>query len=126
MSLPTNAKATVTSDSLSVLLWLDFKVNNRGDDIDENDEEFQTFSLEKNNVVIGKLYTDGGLELTFECNETIAISIKLNDVEVDCTEFVTTDGCRSLTFDLDDFGKGAYEINATMPDGSVQTATFEY
>lgn len=108
------------------LLWLEFKVNNRSDDIDENDEEFQTFSLEKDDVVIGKLYTDGNLELTFEYNETVAVSIKINDAEVSNTEFIPIESDRTLTFDLDDFGKGMYEVNVTMSDGSVQTATFEY
>ena len=126
MSLPTNARVETTSDSLSVLLWLEFKVNNRSDDIDENDEEFQTFSLEKDDVVIGKLYTDGNLELTFEYNATVAVSIKINDAEVSNTEFIPIESDRTLTFDLDDFGKGMYEVNVTMSDGCVQTAAFEY
>lgn len=124
MSLPTNVKASVASDSLSVLLWLDFKVNNRGDDIDEDDDYFETFSLKED--VIGKLYTDGQMELTFDSNEVVTVAVNLNDSEVSSVEFVPTDGDRSLTFDLDDFGKGAYEINVTMSDGCVQTATFEY
>lgn len=126
MNLPTNVRAEMTSDSLSVLLWLEFKENNnRGDGIDDdNDEAFVTYSLHQN--VYGKIYTDGQMELIFNNSETIAVSIKLNDAEVSSTEFVPAEGDNSLTFDLDDFGKGAYEINVTMSDGSVQTATFEY
>ena len=55
-----------------------------------------------------------------------AFSINLNDSEVSSVEFVPTEGDKSLTFDLDDFGKGMYEVNVTMSDGCVQTATFEY
>lgn len=125
MNLPTNVRAEMTSDSLSVLLWLEFKVdNNRGDDIDDNEEAHVTYSLHQN--VYGKIYTGGQMELIFNSSETIAVSIKLNDAEVSSTEFVPAEGDNSLTFDLDDFGKGAYEINVTMSDGSVQTATFEY
>ena len=126
INLPTNVKAEMTSDSLSVLLWLEFKENdNRGDDIDDdNDDAFVTYSLHQN--VYGKIYTDGQMELIFNNSETIAVSIKLNDAEVSSTEFVPAEGDNSLTFDLDDFGKGMYEVNVTMSDGSVQTATFEY
>lgn len=126
INLPTNVKAEMTSDSLSVLLWLEFKENdNRGDDIDDdNDDAFVTYSLHQN--VYGKIYTDGQMELIFNNSEIIAVSIKLNDAEVSSTEFVPTEGDKSLTFDLDDFGKGMYEVNVTMSDGCVQTATFEY
>lgn len=124
MTLPTNVRAEMTSDSLSVLLWLEFKVNNGGGDIDENDDAIKPYSLSY--VVSGKLYSDGLMELIFNNSETIAVSVKLNDVEVSSTDFVPAEGDNSLTFDLDDYGKGAYEVNVTMLDGSVQTATFEY
>lgn len=124
MILPTNVKAEMTSDSLSVLLWLDFKVNHKDGDIVNNDDGVKPYSLLYD--VVGKLYTDGQMDLTFGKNEPVSVSIKLNDAEVSSVEFVPTDGDRSLTFDLDDFGKGAYEVNVTMLDGSVQTATFEY
>lgn len=124
MILPTNVKAEMTSDSLSVLLWLDFKVNHKDGDIVNNDDGVKPYSLLYD--VVGKLYTDGQMNLTFGNNEPIAVSINLDNVEVTNTEFVPAEGDRSLTFDLDDFGKGAYEVNVTMSDGSVQTATFEY
>ena len=126
MSLPTNARAVTTSDSLSVLLWLDFKVNdnNSNTDFEFGDDEIKPFSSSIS--VTGRLYTDGKMELSFEGDEFILISINLNDSEVNSVEFVPTEGDNSLTFDLDDFGKGMYEINVTMSDGSVQTATFEY
>lgn len=127
MSLPTNTKAETTSDSLSVLLWLEFKVNNRGDGItdeDENDDLVKPFSL--SSVVIGKLYANGQMDLAFGNNESVIVSINLDNVEVTNAEFVPADGDRTLKFDLDDFGKGVYEVNVTMSDGSVQTATFEY
>ena len=124
MILPTNVKAEMTSDSLSVLLWLDFKVNHKDGDIVNNDDGVKPYSLLYD--VVGKLYTDGQMDLTFGKNEPVSVYIKLNDAEVSSVEFVPTDGDRSLTFDLDDFGKGAYEVNVTMLDGSVQTATFEY
>lgn len=120
MSLPTNARVEMTSDSPSVLFWLDFHVNNESDD----DDDFKPIS--SFGVVEGKLYTNGQMELTFDNNEVVTVDINLNDSEVSSVEFVPTDGDRSLTFDLDDFGKGAYEVNVTMLDGSVQTATFEY
>lgn len=124
-SLPINAEIEVKEGQPSILLWLDFRV--AGDDYDEDDENtgvIQTFNL--NSSLIGKLYTDGQMELTFDNNEVVTVDINLNDSEVSSVEFLPTDGDRSLTFDLDDFGKGAYEVNVTMPDGSVQTATFEY
>ncbi len=126
MSLPTNARAVTTSDSLSVLLWLDFKVNdnNSNTDFEFGDDEIKPFSSSIS--VTGRLYTDGKMELSFEGDEFILISINLNDSEVNSVEFVPTEGDNSLTFDLDDFGKGRYEVNVTMSDGCVQTATFEY
>ena len=126
MSLPTNARAVTTSDSLSVLLWLDFKVNdnNSNTDFEFGDDEIKPFSSSIS--VTGRLYTDGKMELSFEGDEFILISINLNDSEVNSVEFVPTEGDNSLTFDLDDFGKGMYEVNVTMSDGCVQTATFEY
>lgn len=119
MCLPTSAKASVASDSLSVLLWLEFK------EIDHNNDAFVTYSL-SDDLVNGKLYVDGKVELEFDVCETVTVSIKLDNVEVNCTEFVPTVNDKNLTLDLDDFGNGIYEINVTMPDGSVQTATFEY
>ena len=95
-------------------------VNNESDD----DDDFKPIS--SFGVVEGKLYTNGQMELTFDNNEVVTVDINLNDSEVSSVEFVPTEGDRSLTFDLDDFGKGAYEVNVTMLDGSVQTATFEY
>lgn len=126
MSLPTNARAVTTSDSLSVLLWLDFKVNdnNSNTDFEFGDDEIKPFSSSIS--VTGRLYTDGKMELSFEGDEFILISINLNDSEVNSVEFVPTEGDNSLTFDLDDFGKGMYEVNVVMSDGTVQTATFEY
>lgn len=125
MSLPTNARAEMTSDSLSILLWLEFKVNNRGGDIDKNDDIVKPFSLSP--VVTGKLYSDGFMEIAFDnINEVVTVSVNMNDSEVDSTEFIPIDGNNSLTFDLDDFGKGMYEVNVVMSDGTVQTATFEY
>lgn len=124
-SLPINAEIEVKEGQPSILLWLDFRV--AGDDYDEDDENtgvIQTFNL--NSSLIGKLYTDGQMELTFDNNEVVTVDINLNDSEVSSVEFLPTEGDKSLTFDLDDFGKGAYEVNVTMPDGSVQTATFEY
>ncbi len=120
MTLSANARVEMTSDSPSVLFWLDFHVNNESDD----DDDFKPIS--SFGVVEGKLYTNGQMELTFDNNEVVTVDINLNDSEVSSVEFVPTDGDRSLTFDLDDFGKGAYEVNVTMLDGSVQTATFEY
>lgn len=120
MSLPTNARAETTSDSPSVLFWLDFHVNNESDD----DDDFKPIS--SFGFITGKLYSDGQMELTFDNNEAVIVSINLNDSEVSSVEFVPTEDDKSLTFDLDDFGKGVYEVNVTMPDGSVQTATFEY
>ncbi len=120
MTLSANARVEMTSDSPSVLFWLDFHVNNESDD----DDDFKPIS--SFGVVEGKLYTNGQMELTFDNNEVVTVDINLNDSEVSSVEFVPTEGDRSLTFDLDDFGKGAYEVNVTMLDGSVQTATFEY
>ncbi len=126
INLPTNARTETTSDSLSVLLWLDFKVNNNDSntDFEFGDGKIKPFSSSIS--VTGRLYTDGKMELSFEGDEFILISINLNDSEVSSVEFVPTEGDNSLTFDLDDFGKGMYEVNVTMSDGSVQTATFEY
>ena len=120
MTLPANVRVEMTGDSPSVLFWLDFHVNNESDD----DDDFSPIS--SFDIVAGRLYSDGQMELTFDNNEAVIVSINLNDSEVSSVEFVPTDGDRSLTFDLDDFGKGAYEVNVTMLDGSVQTATFEY
>lgn len=128
MSLPTNARVETTSDSLSVLLWLEFKVNNRGngiDDEDDNNHSIQPFSLYEESV-IGRLYSDGQMELTFDSSEAVIVSINLNDSEVSSVEFVPTGGDNSLTFDLNDYGRGAYEVNVVMSDGTVQTAAFEY
>mgnify|MGYP001051581428 CR=1 FL=1 len=120
MSLPTNARAETNSDSPSVLFWLDFHVNNESDD----DDEF--IPISSFGFITGKLYSDGQMELTFDNNEAVIVSINLNDSEVNSVEFVPTEGDKSLTFDLDDFGKGMYEVNVTMSDGCVQTAAFEY
>lgn len=120
MSLPTNARAETTSDSPSVLFWLDFHVNNESDD----DDEF--IPISSFGFITGKLYSDGQMELTFDNNEAVIVSINLNDSEVNSVEFVPTEGDKSLTFDLDDFGKGMYEVNVVMSDGTVQTAAFEY
>ncbi len=120
MTLSANARVEMTSDSPSVLFWLDFHVNNESDD----DDEF--IPISSFGFITGKLYSDGQMELTFDNNEAVIVSINLNDSEVNSVEFVPTEGDKSLTFDLDDFGKGMYEVNVTMSDGSVQTATFEY
>lgn len=120
MTLPANARVEMTGDSPSVLFWLDFHVNNESDD----DDDFSPIS--SFDIVAGRLYSDGQMELTFDNNEAVIVSINLNDSEVSSVEFVPTEGDKSLTFDLDDFGKGMYEVNVTMSDGCVQTATFEY
>lgn len=120
MTLSANARVKMTSDSPSVLFWLDFHVNNESDD----DDEF--IPISSFGFITGKLYSDGQMELTFDNNEAVIVSINLNDSEVSSVEFVPTEGDKSLTFDLDDFGKGRYEVNVTMSDGCVQTATFEY
>lgn len=120
MTLSANARVKMTSDSPSVLFWLDFHVNNESDD----DDEF--IPISSFGFITGKLYSDGQMELTFDNNEAVIVSINLNDSEVSSVEFVPTEGDKSLTFDLDDFGKGMYEVNVTMSDGIVQTATFEY
>lgn len=120
MTLSANARVEMTSDSPSVLFWLDFHVNNESDD----DDEF--IPISSFGFITGKLYSDGQMELTFDNNEAVIVSINLNDSEVNSVEFVPTEGDKSLTFDLDDFGKGMYEVNVTMSDGSVQTAAFEY
>lgn len=120
MTLSANARVEMTSDSPSVLFWLDFHVNNESDD----DDEF--IPISSFGFITGKLYSDGQMELTFDNNEAVIVSINLNDSEVNSVEFVPTEGDKSLTFDLDDFGKGMYEVNVTMSDGIVQTATFEY
>lgn len=121
--LPTNMKAYTTSDSLSILDKLYFHLND--DDEYNNGNIIKPFS--HNTVsVSGKLYTNGEVELTFIYNEAVTVSIKYEDIEVDCTDFIPTEGNRTLTFDLNNYGKGEYEINVSMPDGSVQTAKFEY
>ena len=120
MTLPANARVEMTGDSPSVLFWLDFHVNNESDD----DDDFSPIS--SFDIVAGRLYSDGQMELTFDNNEAVIVSINLNDSEVSSVEFVPTEGDKSLTFDLDDFGKGMYEVNVVMSDGTVQTATFEY
>lgn len=120
MTLPANARVEMTGDSPSVLFWLDFHVNNESDD----DDDFSPIS--SFDIVAGRLYSDGQMELTFDNNEAVIVSINLNDSEVNSVEFVPTEGDKSLTFDLDDFGKGMYEVNVTMSDGCVQTAAFEY
>lgn len=120
MTLPANARVEMTGDSPSVLFWLDFHVNNESDD----DDDFSPIS--SFDIVAGRLYSDGQMELTFDNNEAVIVSINLNDSEVNSVEFVPTEGDKSLTFDLDDFGKGMYEVNVVMSDGTVQTATFEY
>ena len=120
MTLPANARVEMTGDSPCVLFWLDFHVNNESDD----DDDFSPIS--SFDIVAGRLYSDGQMELTFDNNEAVIVSINLNDSEVSSVEFVPTEGDKSLTFDLDDFGKGMYEVNVTMSDGCVQTATFEY
>lgn len=120
MTLPANARVEMTGDSPSVLFWLDFHVNNESDD----DDDFSPIS--SFDIVAGRLYSDGQMELAFDSSEAVIVSINLNDSEVSSTEFVPTESGRFLTFDLDDFGNGAYEVNVTMSDGSVQTATFEY
>lgn len=120
MTLPANARVEMTGDSPSVLFWLDFHVNNESDD----DDDFSPIS--SFDIVAGRLYSDGQMELTFDRSEAVIVSINLNDSEVSSVEFVPTEGDNSLTFDLDDFGKGMYEVNVTMSDGCVQTAAFEY
>lgn len=121
--LPTNMKAYTTSDSLSILDKLYFHLND--DDEYNNGNIIKPFS--HNTVsVSGKLYTNGEVELTFIYNEAVTVSIKYEDTEVDCTDFIPTEGNRTLTFDLNNYGKGEYEINVSMPDGSVQTANFKY
>lgn len=121
--LPTNMKAYTTSDSLSILDKLYFHLND--DDECNNGNIIKPFS--HNTVsVSGKLYTNGEVELTFIYNEAVTVSIKYEDTEVDCTDFIPTEGNRTLTFDLNNYGKGEYEINVSMPDGSVQTANFKY
>lgn len=120
MTLPANARVEMTGDSPSVLFWLDFHVNNESDD----DDDFSPIS--SFDIVAGRLYSDGQMELMFDNNEAVIVSINLNDSEVNSVEFVPTEGDKSLTFDLDDFGKGMYEVNVTMSDGCVQTAAFEY
>lgn len=126
ISLPVNAGLEVKDNQPSILFWLDFHISgDDGDDDEEGNNSFITFSLTDNGIS-GMIYSDGQMELNFDCDEIVFISIKLNDAEVNSVEFVPAEGDNSLTFDLDDFGKGAYEINVTMSDGSVQTATFEY
>lgn len=120
MTLPANARVEMPGDSPSVLFWLDFHVNNESDD----DDDFSPIS--SFDIVAGRLYSDGQMELTFDRSEAVIVSINLNDSEVSSVEFVPTEGDNSLTFDLDDFGKGMYEVNVTMSDGCVQTAAFEY
>ena len=107
--LPTNMKAYTTSDSLSILDKLYFHLND--DDEYNNGNIIKPFS--HNTVsVSGKLYTNGEVELTFIYNEAVTVSIKYEDTEVDCTDFIPTEGNRTLTFDLNNYGKGEYEINA--------------
>lgn len=126
ISLPVNAGLEVKDNQPSILFWLDFHVAGDYNDEDEEDNNsFITFSLTAKNLS-GKIYTNGQMELTFDNNEVVTVDINLNNSEVSSVEFVPTEDDKSLTFDLDDFGKGAYEVNVTMPDGSVQTATFEY
>lgn len=125
ISLPINAGIEEKNNQPSILFWLDFHLAGDYDEDEEGNNSVLPFSLIDKSLT-GKLYIDGQMELTFEDNETVVVSINLNDSEVSRTDFVSTDGDNSLTFDLDDFGKGAYEINVTMSDGSVQTATFEY
>ncbi len=124
MSLPTNVRAETTSDSLSVLFWLDFHVAG-DDDEGRNNNGIKPYSHNSESIS-GKLYSNGLLELTHDGNNVLSVSVKLNDSEVNSTEFIPVDGSDSLTFNLDDYGRGAYKVNVTMPDGSVQTATFEY
>ena len=122
--LPTNMKADATSDSLSIQDRLHFHLK-EDDDKCNNGNTIKPFS-HKTASVSGKLYTNGEVELTFIYNETVTVSIKYDDTEVDCTDFIPTEGNRTLTFDLNNYGKGEYEINVSMPDGSVQTANFKY
>lgn len=126
VSLPTNAKTclTIESDSLSIFSLLHFHVASGNDDDDDNNIllPFSQHEL----IITGKLYTNGKMELTFNSDEAVTVSINLNDAEVSSTEFVPTADDYSLTFDLNDYGRGAYEVNVAMPDGTVQTATFEY
>lgn len=125
MTLPTNVRAEISGDSLSVLIFLDFHL--AGDDGDgcNNSNAIKPYSFSSSSVC-GKLYSNGQLELTYDGNDALYVSVKLNDSEVNSTEFISVDSRDSLTFDLDDYGRGVYEVNVTMPDGSVQTATFEY
>ena len=128
MTLPANARVEMTGDSPSVLFWLEFKVNNGGDGIDDEDDNnhsIKPFTSDEESVA-GRLYSDGQMELWFDSSEAVIVSINLNDSEVSSTEFVPTENGRFLTFDLDDFGNGAYEVNVTMSDGTVRTAAFEY
>lgn len=120
--VPVDMRAELIKNTPSVLFWLDFNVGNS----DDNDGCVLPFSQYDNIIVSGKIYTDGQMELTFDNNEAVIVSINLNDSEVNSVEFVPTEGDKSLTFDLDDFGKGMYEVNVVMSDGTVQTATFEY
>ena len=76
MTLSANARVEMTSDSPSVLFWLDFHVNNESDD----DDDFKPIS--SFGVVEGKLYTNGQMELTFDNNEVVTVDINLNDSEV--------------------------------------------
>lgn len=123
INLPTNADTKVANDSLSVLSLLEFKINNKNND-NINDDYVKPYSLLT--VVSGKLYTNGEVELTFDCDEAVTVSVTLNGAEMIYTEFLPDENIRTLTFDLDDYGKGAYDVNVSMPDGSVQTAEFDY
>lgn len=123
INLPTNADTKVANDSLSVLSLLEFKINNKNND-NINDDYVKPYSLLT--VVSGKLYTNGQLELTFDSDEAVTVSVTLNGAEMIYTEFLPDENIRTLTFDLDDYGKGAYDVNVSMPDGSVQTAEFDY
>lgn len=122
VSLPTNAGTEVVGDSISVLLWLEFRENNRGE-VDNNDA-MVIYSL--NQDVSGRLYSNGQMELDFDCNEPVAVSIILNGKEVCSTEFVHVERNRVLVFNLSDYGNGAYEVNVYTLDGSVQTAVFDF
>lgn len=70
MTLSANARVKMTSDSPSVLFWLDFHVNNESDD----DDEF--IPISSFGFITGKLYSDGQMELTFDNNEAVIVSIK--------------------------------------------------
>ena len=74
MTLPANARVEMTGDSPSVLFWLDFHVNNESDD----DDDFSPIS--SFDIVAGRLYSDGQMELTFDNNEAVIVSINLNDL----------------------------------------------